>query len=327
MARPGRSAIFSFRPFHIAVDGDVFSCRCECIIPRRAFYRLHARRTCVFDVLRGSCRRRTVRRKCDCCGFRPLFSVLFVDGKRILLAHQPKKGILPVLNIPMHFLPIIGVVLAVAGLGVSIWRLRLSGRSNSIEVRGELDGVVAPEDVVDAFCQLKEYVRDYSPDYLVGINKGGSVVGACLALALELEDDRFATCYVDRHQGAVDWLNVSGKVLIIDDIARSGRTLTAAESHFLKMANVQEVAIATLVAVVDRTERPLFKGITYFALSTMNEALRLPWTNLSPNQKTESIELFKAQQYQEVKNKPTERIAIEALRTFLRASPIGSVRD
>ena len=130
--------------------------------------------------------------------------------------------------------------------------------------------------------KLKEYCNDIKPDYVIGLNRGGVMIGAFLALSMEVPSEKFLRCCViDKNNVTADFGSekLSGKVVIIDDIARSGTTLDSATDHLVKLYPDVIFYPATIFSVVDENGEALSKSLAFSVFSTKNEKLTLPWSS------------------------------------------------
>ena len=120
--------------------------------------------------------------------------------------------------------------------------------------------------------------REYEPDVVVGIAKGGALVGVCLSSALRL--DFFPIKLSSRHNEEIirdepKWFvppteDVAEKrVLLVDDICVSMRTLTLARTAILSKG-AREVRTATLM-VHGGSARP-----DWYVLDT-DALILVPW--------------------------------------------------
>ncbi len=107
-------------------------------------------------------------------------------------------------------------------------------------------------DVVDELAGA--VAADYDPDAVVWINKGGASIGPRVAhffdelpagsVTADSYTDLQQQDRVDIYDAALD--DVSGNVLLVDDIADSGRTLAAVEDLLRDTAGVDDLRTATI---------------------------------------------------------------------------------
>ena len=174
---------------------------------------------------------------------------------------------------------------------------------------------ISRSNVEDSLNTMVSFVSGKKPDFLIGLNIGGIIVGSYLASNLQIPENRFIKCSVSKYEKEYKITiyteeEIYGKVLIIDDISRSGLTMEIAKRHIEKeYRNNLEIITATLVAFTDEnTDRPLYENLDFYSYKTHNLHLLFPWTmrkekNYDENTK---IELF-----DELKGKPLKEIAFK----------------
>lgn len=117
------------------------------------------------------------------------------------------------------------------------------------------DGIASPSDVHLAFGALELATRKVAPDVIVALNKGGRIVGEYLNRRLGDPDLSVLAVEISKHDDLsrlTDNLKLglspqTKKVMIVDDISRSGETITRAIQR-LKVAQPNvEISTATLV--------------------------------------------------------------------------------
>jgi hypoxanthine phosphoribosyltransferase len=178
----------------------------------------------------------------------------------------------------------LGALASVAGLFSTIWAsLAFKRQTGSRVVEGEgVENRLSPDLTYKAVQNLTHFAQGINPDCIVGLNRGGSIVGAWLALQLNVKDEQFVKCFVDplKEKAECPTQSLFGKILVIDDISRSGKTLQIARRHLMqKRRNNQfEIVLATLIACSKDGIKPVNDGLAYFPFLTKDEQLRLPWT-------------------------------------------------
>jgi adenine/guanine phosphoribosyltransferase-like PRPP-binding protein len=188
----------------------------------------------------------------------------------------------------IEFIPATGALAAVSALVYAVWiAIRQRGFHSAIAERQTAvvsglgdEKVLSVANASRGVVGLFEYASELRPDYIVGVNRGGAVVGAYLSLCLDVGDKRFATCYVER-DGLAECgkqQELSGTVLVVDDITRTGKTLEILRTHLEEtFPQIKKTVMATLVAAVDANGEPKFKKLDFAALLTKNQHLTLPW--------------------------------------------------
>jgi hypoxanthine phosphoribosyltransferase len=107
-------------------------------------------------------------------------------------------------------------------------------------------------------------------DFVVGISRGGLIPAALLAIKL---NKPLATVYIDKQNNVYldrkDWI-LGKKVLLIDDICRTGTTLKTMK-HFLKKNEVADIKTLTLYCLSQSRFQP------DIVVSESNENVSFPW--------------------------------------------------
>lgn len=153
-----------------------------------------------------------------------------------------------------------------------------------------------------ALRELLLYAKKINPDYIVGINRGGTMVGAIAALKLNIPSSNFLRCYVDDKVVECHVEKIKGAVMIIDDISRTGKTLARVKNYFLEHnKNINKIIISTLFMYVEK-DRPIYQEIDFFAYKINNKNVMLPWNN---------SKITKENQFKEIENTPTKELAAQ----------------
>jgi hypoxanthine phosphoribosyltransferase len=136
------------------------------------------------------------------------------------------------------------------------------------------------------------YARNMKPDWVVGVNLGGRMLSVLVADAIGLEPTKclFVSTDPDRDpnvvfQPSVDHLNcISGKMLVVDDITRTGDTFRLFRKYlndlnFTKNFDLSVVSFAVVAIVAYET---FFRPCPDWArFRSTSRNLKFPWTELS----------------------------------------------
>ena len=174
----------------------------------------------------------------------------------------------------------------------------------------ENEQFVMEEESKIGLAYLYSYASDYSPDHIVGINRGGVLLSAIIALKLQLSTEQFSRCMIvcNKNKLKCDNENISGKVLIIDDTSRTGGTLKMASDFLKNNPKVKSVRTAVIVTCLDENKAPLYKELNFSAFASLNCDIRLPWTKKMPKEEREkNREIF----VEDLKDRPLEIMAQE----------------
>lgn len=150
------------------------------------------------------------------------------------------------------------------------------------------------DNLVDAIAELARFAKNQKPDWVMGVHVGGRLLSVALCDVLGIPPERclFVSTHLSRNrlfaiegEGGGEPNSISGSMLIVDDISRSGTTLRDLK-NFLHRQNydgelqLSKVSFAVLV-VADKedAERKFYPDWAYY--HTLEKYFRLPWTDTS----------------------------------------------
>ena len=148
----------------------------------------------------------------------------------------------------------------------------------------------------DAVARLIEYATEVNPDWIVGVHPGGRLLSVYMADKINLDASRclFVRTDPDRTDRLVFELppneKMSGTLLVIDDISRTGDTLEAlklffVERNFTDVCALQRIYFAVLLVVSIADYEESFRP-DWVRFRTDNRWFKLPWTDLAVKVKT-----------------------------------------
>jgi hypoxanthine phosphoribosyltransferase len=143
-------------------------------------------------------------------------------------------------------------------------------------------------DVSRAMKRMVEDARNYQPNYIVGINRGGAIVGGWLAKKLQMEAPILLTVNSDEPKGrrVVARLERSslliGKIYLVDDAQRKGEHMREASAYLNNKHPGVEIRRAVLLQMDVPHQGPesvAFRGTRseFVGYSTTNGSVVLPW--------------------------------------------------
>ena len=157
---------------------------------------------------------------------------------------------------------------------------------------------------------LFEYASKYKPDHIVGINRGGVLLSAAIVIELQIITEKFTRCMIVTKKGKLecDNKNIKGRVLVIDDISRTGGTLEMAINFLKNFKNIQSINTAVILTCLDDNNEPVYKDLNFSAFATLNCNAYLPWTKkMSRVERDQKSSNF----VNELKDIPLEKLAKE----------------
>lgn len=151
-----------------------------------------------------------------------------------------------------------------------------------------------------ALKELLLFTEKKHPDYIIGINKGGVMVGAIASLRLNLPNSHLVRCYVDNGVIECHPEELNGSVLVIDDISRTGNTLVRIKNYLLQNStNIDKIITATLFMYMEN-DKPIYRDIDYFSYKINRQSVMLPWNNIGTT---------KEEQFHEIENRSMAELA------------------
>lgn len=93
-----------------------------------------------------------------------------------------------------------------------------------------------------ALDRIVRQAKDFHPEVIVGINRGGAIVGGMIAKKLRLEPpillnvDQKRDEVVIEQRNEAKWKKISGRILLCDDACRTRDTLTSAVAYLREHA-------------------------------------------------------------------------------------------
>lgn len=145
------------------------------------------------------------------------------------------------------------------------------------------DHEVAIADINKGIHELTKYCYRVQPDYIVGLNRGGVMVGAYIALSMGIPSRNFLRCCVTANGDDVEvdcvFERLSGSVVIVDSITRTGSTMNYAVSNIRDYyPDIESLHAISIVASVDEDGVPLCEALNFAVFMTKKKNITLPWT-------------------------------------------------
>ena len=179
--------------------------------------------------------------------------------------------------------------LVVTVLGILAW---LRGHSLVVRVHDPKESVerdnLSVIDVSRAMTRMTEDARSYRPDCIVGINRGGAIVGGWLAKQLQLETPILLIVNSDEPQGRRVTPRLGrngqlvGRIYLVDDAQRKGEHMREALAYLVSKYPGVEIRRAVLLQMNVPHQGP--ESVTFRAtqsefvgFSTTNGSVVLPW--------------------------------------------------
>ena len=148
----------------------------------------------------------------------------------------------------------------------------------------------------DAVVKLVAYSKQLNPDWIVGVHPGGRLLSVYVADRIGLDQSKcgFVRTDPDRTDRLVLELppneKMTGRLLLVDDISRTGDTLDALkwffiERNFSSICALDRINFAVLLVVSDPDNAYAFRP-DWVRFRTEKKWFRLPWTDLAVRIKT-----------------------------------------
>lgn len=160
---------------------------------------------------------------------------------------------------------------------ITLWFLLYDKyKEKRICVKGKLTN----KETMNGIIRIINYARHENPDYIVGLNRGGTLIGALISLYLDVPSDKFIRCSIKKDKKIECDINkLYGKILVVDSVVRTGSTFKFITKYISDNAdNIKEIKSASMVSSMKKTGSHNFNNIDYYAFSTYDSSLLLPWT-------------------------------------------------
>lgn len=142
-----------------------------------------------------------------------------------------------------------------------------------------------------AIHDLTEYARDFNPSWIVGVHPGGRLLSVYIADKLSIPLDRCLFAHTEPDsvsevfiRGLKQDQELTGSVLVIDDIARTGKTLRSVQAHFRYYTDLGTYKLDRLwfavLLLVDREKEMVFVP-DWYKFATKVPFIKFPWSPLS----------------------------------------------
>ena len=164
----------------------------------------------------------------------------------------------------------------------------------SIFDRSHLPEMLSADYLNSAFDGLCDLVRKEKPDFIIGVHTGGRILSVLVCERLNLSPSSLRFISTDMQPGrqpylvaATDSKKMSGKVLIIDDVTRTGSTLEIIRRQILSQmlsgeSSIHSTVFAVLLVAAERVKLPNgFFVPDWWAYFTRKQDVDFPWSSLS----------------------------------------------
>ena len=182
---------------------------------------------------------------------------------------------------------------------------------------------ISNDDVNYAIKELVRYTIDIEPDYIVGLNRGGVLVGAHIALAIRVPSENFKKSVVTIESNGKpridfnDIADLKGRIVVVDSMVRTGISMQSIIKKIKgKYNKIDELYSVAMVSSLDKMGEKTYRELDFCVYVTQNKNLRLPWNSVNLNlkrrhSKFHEIQNRKLKDYQEAKMKKIEELARE----------------
>ena len=184
----------------------------------------------------------------------------------------------------LEFLPISGVVLSIFAFIVSVrhsqslLNAHTKNLQNLLITKDKLvDDFIKPNDIDKALKLLTSFALKRQPNSIIGINRGGAMIGSILALQLKMPSKNYIQCYISKEKFDCPTEGLSSPVMIVNDISRTGRSMRMTEMHIKNVFPSSEVITTSLFSYVHSIGNPAYKEISYYALPLANRNFEAFW--------------------------------------------------
>jgi hypoxanthine phosphoribosyltransferase len=221
----------------------------------------------------------------------------------------------------IQILPVIGASISIIGffitLYISMKKIHESKKKESIfliQDKQIKDNRLLPLATNEAIFELASFARSIKPDYIIGLNRGGVMIGAFLSLGLGIPRNNFIKFYAEPRNNEIESEIQEGKipeirgiVLVVDDMCRTGDTMRMVFRYLNSMEKIIKIYTASLVTAVEEYLVPTYHDLHHYSLATKNKNLLLPWAyEIRPDDIA-----IKREQFRKVRSQSVESLALE----------------
>jgi hypoxanthine phosphoribosyltransferase len=170
----------------------------------------------------------------------------------------------------------------------------------------ESDGVLPASSTILGVISLEYHAREYDPEYIVGVNRGGWLLSTYLAHRLDISRSNLLRFDADRDEiidnidslDCIDNASKRIKVLLVDDISRTGNSVDKCIDFLKKKSSSIDIYVEVLVVCNRQTKQTDHKktdnSINYYPYWTQNKDIQLPWS--SDDRKREARKIINSQE-------------------------------
>lgn len=144
------------------------------------------------------------------------------------------------------------------------------------------DGVLPTSSAIIGVISLEIFARKHSPDYIVGVNRGGWLLSTYLAHRLDIRRNNLFR-YDAEKDDIIDYMNLSESphsnsklnILLVDDISKSGDSISKSIGFVKNKFPSSNISVAVLVICGRKTD----ENINYSPYWTLYNDIQLPWSS------------------------------------------------
>ena len=214
----------------------------------------------------------------------------------------------------MNFiLPLTPVIIGLIALSISIRARVLKSRKKFPHIvrKSSLSG----EEATLGVHALSSYALEVNPDFIVGLNRGGILLGAYISLAIKLPSRYLKRCLITKKELKCMTEDLKGRVLVVDDIVRTGFTMSSAIQEIKSNENVKDIIPIALAASIDKSTKSLPKDL-YTTFLTHNNKLLLPWSTHENIDSEDEKNRKKQEEFDVIQDEPFEELISEVISTL-----------
>lgn len=164
---------------------------------------------------------------------------------------------------------------------------------------------------LDAICA---FASEQKVNKIIGVNRGGILAGAYVALKLKISDKNLLRCsapLIDNPATCNLALeDLEGNILIIDDVCRTGKTLEKAKDKLVEKKPDINAKMVVIVSTEDVARRAESMGIEFYSYVTDRSDIRMPWHSEEANEFIiNAQEQKRAYEMEQISGQPLAEIA------------------
>lgn len=150
------------------------------------------------------------------------------------------------------------------------------------------DCLLSPNQAIEGLDAICNYASRNNIDRIIGINRGGVLVGAYVAVRLGIPNEkllRFSVPIIgDNIESNSSSDEFSGNILLVDDVCRTGTTLKKALSYLENNDKPPSRLLVSVLATTAERNSPIYDKLDFSYYHSNGPELKMPWHSKEANE-------------------------------------------